>query len=285
MAKTAIPEAVRRGETFVLDPDDLTIITDPSDPFYDPRSELPLDSPEMQWLIESIAEAGRNYSPISVRKNGKHPDGKNVIEVIDGRQRLKAVREINRRYAEVGKEPLLIEAKYMVAAEEKDFIGKMVTMNEARLKTPPSMLSMQIDRYIESGGTYREAERKFFMPEAKLRQFQSIARLCDDVKKAIDECSVSMSAAQKFVDMSVQQQRVTLKQMVDSCEKITAKSVSEKKSSLPGADGGIPAPKNPKVRSRKEIEEMLANPPEQRHSEFYAGWDEALKLVLNQPVV
>ena len=111
MGKTALPEAVRRSDTFILEPDDLTIITDPANPFFDPRSELPIDSPEMQWLIESIMEAGKNYSPISVRKNGKHEDGKNVIEVIDGRQRLKAIREINRRYAEIGKEPLLIEAR------------------------------------------------------------------------------------------------------------------------------------------------------------------------------
>ena len=260
MSKTALPEAIRRSDTFILDVNDITIITDPANPFFDPRSELPLDSPEMQWLIDSIMEAGRNYSPISVRKNGKHPDGKNVIEVIDGRQRTKAIREINRRYAEIGREPLLIEAKYMTATEEKDFIGKMVTMNEARLETPPSMLAMQIDRYIESGGNYKEAERKFFKTEAKLRQLQAIARLCDDVKRAVAEGTASLSAAQQFVDMSVQQQRVTLKQFVESGEKVTAKSVAEKRAVIPCADGGIPAPKVklPRLKSRKEIQARIA---------------------------
>ncbi len=260
MSKTALPEAVRRSDTFLMRPEDLTIIADPANPFYDPRSELPLDSPHMQWLIESIAEAGRNYSPISVRKNGKHPNGKNVIEVIDGRQRLKAIREINRRYAEAGREPLLIEAKYMTAVEEKDFIGKMVTLNEARLETPPSMLAMQIDRFIENKGTYKEAERRFFKPEAKLRQLQAIARLCDDVKKAVDDGAVSLSAAQQFVDMSVQQQRVTLKQIVESGEKVTAKSVAEKRAVMPGEDGGIPAPKVklPRLKTRREIEARIA---------------------------
>lgn len=84
MAKTAIPEAVRRGETFVLDPDDLTIITDPSDPFYDPRSELPLDSPESEIVagytknaaeaIETVLERTRDYM-IGRRAQGGLFDG------------------------------------------------------------------------------------------------------------------------------------------------------------------------------------------------------------------
>lgn len=282
MAKTVIAEFERRQDMFWVREEQLTIITDKANPFYEPRAELPLDSPYMVWLIESIVQEGRILDPLLVRKNGKDEDGIEVIEVVDGRQRLKALREVNRKFAEIGRNPLFVPVQHMSVTEEKDFFRIMATKNECKIKTPHSMLAMQIDRMIESGGTYKEAERAFFMPEHKLREYVKIARLCADVHKAVDEEKVPVSvAAAKFDDMSVQAQRTALKGLIDSGEKITAKRVDEYKRMRSGGDGGIPAPRQVKrTRTRAKIAECLA--ATDRDDEYGRGFKYALKWVLGE---
>ncbi len=282
MAKTVITEYEKRSDVFSVKPEYLTIITDKANPFYEPRAELPLDHPDMQNLIGSIMQEGRVLDPILIRKNGKHDNGDNVLEVIDGRQRLKAVIEINRQYAEISKEPLLIPCQHMGVTEEKDFLRIMATRNECRIKTPPSMLAFQIDRFIESEGTYKEAERAFCLPEAKLREYVKIARLCADVHKAVDSGKVAVSVAStKFEDMSVQAQRTALKELIDSGEKITARRVDEYKRARSGADGGIPAPKKPRMKSRSEIKKAM-EVAQGDDGEYAKGYRGALLWVLGE---
>ncbi len=268
MAKTAVIGFESRGDTFVMNPDRLTIITDKANPFYEPRAELPLDHPKMVYLIESLkAEAADpknkncgNLSDLTIRKNGKDSNGDDVYEVIDGRQRVKAAREINRQYAEMGKEPIFLRCQYKGVTEEKDFLRIMATKNECRIPTPPSMIAIQVDNLIANGGTWKEAERSFAKPEAKLRELVKIARLCEDVHKAVDAGKISVSAATKFEDMTVQAQRTALRELIESGDKITPKQIDEKARTIPCADGGLPPPKvkPPRMKTRREIEARIA---------------------------
>lgn len=267
-SKTAVSEFESRGDAYIMRAERLTVITDKANPFYEPRADLPLDHPKMLWLIESMkAEATDpknrgcgNIDDLLIRKNGKDSNGKDIYEVIDGRQRVKAAREINRQYAEMEKPPIFLSCRYRSVTEEKDFLRIMATRNECRIETPPSMIAIQVDRLIESGGTWKEAERAFAKPEATLRELLKIARLCEDVHKAVDAEKISVSAATKFEDMSVQAQRTALRELLESGEKITPKKAAQKAASTPCADGGIPAPKikPPRLKTRKEIEARIA---------------------------
>lgn len=76
-----------RLNAFSFDPDELVLITDKKHPLYDARVELPL-KPE---FVESIRTHGIGQA-VLIRKD---PDTGKAF-VVDGRQRVKAAREINK---------------------------------------------------------------------------------------------------------------------------------------------------------------------------------------------
>ena len=267
MGKTVVEDYKTRGDYFVMNVDDLEIITDRADPAFEPRAELPLDHPKMVYLMESIAETASrdpqrcgNLTEILIRKNGRNSNGKLIYQVIDGRQRVKVTREINKRNTEAGAESVYLRAKHLSVQEERDFLRIMVTRNECRIGSAPSILAQQIERMIETGNTWKEAERAFAKPEAKLRELMTLTKLCDDVNKAVDAGKISVAAAGKFEDMSVQAQRTALRELLESGEKITPKRAAEKARVTPCADGGLPPPKvkPPRLKTRREIEARIA---------------------------
>jgi hypothetical protein len=99
--KTAID--AKRGNLFLVPPEDITIIgldteDGPEHPLFDERVLLPVD----EALARNIAIHGV-IEPVVIRKNGD-----DVIEVIDGRQRVRSARLANERLEAEGKEPVLV---------------------------------------------------------------------------------------------------------------------------------------------------------------------------------
>ena len=76
-------DANRGVATYNRDPNDLRLIEDKDHPRYDPRVELDLD----QGLVESINVHGV-IEPVVAFKDGPH------VEVLDGRQRVRAARPV-----------------------------------------------------------------------------------------------------------------------------------------------------------------------------------------------
>lgn len=268
MGKTAVTGYEARGDTYSMDPDKLKIITDKADPFYEDRANLPMDSAEMRWLIESMMETAHdpqsrncgNISEVLIRKDGRHSDGTDNLVVVDGRQRVRAAREINREYRELGKEPILVKCTYRLVTNEKDAMKLAMMRNECRIQTPPSVMAIHVDKMIGLGHTWEEIQRTFARPERELRELLKIVSLCDEVRGAVDAGQISVAAAAKLKDMGIQEQRVAIRELMESGERITARKVAEKAASAPCADGGIPPPKAklPKMKTRKEIEARIA---------------------------
>lgn len=78
-----------RLNAFTFDPDDLVLITDKKDPLYDVRVELPL-KPEFVANVKAVGI----IEPVVVRRV------EDRAVVIDGRQRVKAARAINKEAGE-----------------------------------------------------------------------------------------------------------------------------------------------------------------------------------------
>jgi ParB family chromosome partitioning protein len=267
MGKTAVSGYDARGDTYSMDPDKLKIITDKADPFYEDRANLPMDSAEMQWLIESMTETANdpqsrncgNVSEVLIRKDGKHSDGTDNLVVVDGRQRVRAAREINRRYRELGKEPILVKCTYRLVTNEKDAMKLAMMRNECRVQTPPSIMAIHIDKMVGLGHTWEEIQRTFARPEKDLRELLKIVSLCDEVRGAVDAGKISVAAAAKLKDMGIQEQRVAIRELVESGERITAKKAAQRAATAPDADGGIPPPKVklPRPKTRAAIEKRI----------------------------
>ena len=88
-----------RGELLLFDPNTLTIVSDKKHPLYDERATMPVD----ERLVESIMKSGV-LEPVIVRRNGEDEKGRPIVEVVDGRQRVRAAIIANHRIGEQGGE-------------------------------------------------------------------------------------------------------------------------------------------------------------------------------------
>src|SRR5579885_2462085 len=123
--KTTSYGADGRQDLLMFNPDAVTLVTEESHPLYDERVHLPVD----EALVRSIMVRGV-LTPIMVRKNGEK-NGQPIVEAVDGRQRVKAAREANKRLVAEGKMPIRIPA-VTKRGEDKDMAGIMLTTNELR---------------------------------------------------------------------------------------------------------------------------------------------------------
>lgn len=80
-----------RANLTLIEPEALTLIWDQSHPLYDARVELPVDPTSP--LYQDIKARGVE-KPIEVRKNGEK-DGRPILQVIDGRQRVQILLHLN----------------------------------------------------------------------------------------------------------------------------------------------------------------------------------------------
>ena len=119
MAEKTVIDAPR-ANMFMVEPEQLTLVTDENHPLYDPRVHLPVDDN----LVRNIMAFGVK-EPILVRKNGVE------FEVVAGRQRTKAAIEGNKRLAKEGKEPMRVRA-IIERGDEADMFGVMILENELR---------------------------------------------------------------------------------------------------------------------------------------------------------
>lgn len=122
MPKTEKKQALQgsRLNAFSMDPDDLVLITEKTDPLYDARVELPID----EAMVLNIMAVGV-LEPVIVRKRENEPI------VIDGRRRVKHAREANRRLAKAGKETVMVPT-IVRRGDEADAYTVTVSANEFR---------------------------------------------------------------------------------------------------------------------------------------------------------
>lgn len=110
----------KRGVIFSFDPDELVLIEDPKHPLYDVRVTLPLKA----GFVANVAKMGV-IVPVTIRKI----DGRPVV--LDGRQRVKAIRQVNAQRKAEGLEPMRINATERKGGAG-DAFGVTVSANEHR---------------------------------------------------------------------------------------------------------------------------------------------------------
>ncbi len=251
MGKTAFPDANRK-DTFYLPPEAFTIITDPAHELFDERALEPFS----ESLVRSIMAQGQ-LQPITVRRNGKDEAGSNIIEVIIGRGRVKAILEANNRLASVGKPPMKVHFQHIDMSDEKDLLKNIIAENEIRVPDSPSIRARKLNDLIKKGASEAEAATAFGVSVMECKKLMKLMALCKEATDAIDDGKLSISAASKLVGLSRAEQKKLLESLTAGGGKITAERIEESKAAQPGADGGIPAPKKPKCKSRAQIEETL----------------------------
>lgn len=206
-----------RLNAFAVDPDDLTIIgldTDdgPEHPLWDERIRLPVN--ENLGLDLSVLGNTQN---IVVRKNGER------VEVVVGRQRVKAARWVNQQLRARGAEPVKLKAT-VEKGDSARLMGMRIGENRLRHNGGPMAQARELQRYLALGRSLKEAEVTFNAGAETLRLWGLLLDLHDDVQAAVDSEQVSASAAVELARFSQEEQVKLLAELLAS-GKVTAATV------------------------------------------------------------
>lgn len=188
-----ITGAKGRKDVVMFNADDLVIVDKPTGPdgkphpLYDERVNIPVrDS-----LVKSIIKFGVR-DPIEVR-SVVNAAGKSVAEVVDGRQRVRATREANRRIAEEaeknGTEPVYVYVPAMVVNGRNDgtMIDIMVLKNEQRQDDTITVKAAKLQRLLEYGRTMEDCEVLFGVSKDTLENWLQLINMDPEVLKAVNQ--------------------------------------------------------------------------------------------------
>lgn len=260
MAKNSKDAYGASGNTSLLlfDPNALTIVEDPKHPLYDERVDLPLS----ETLIANILHHGRVLQSVSIRKNPE--TGK--VEVVAGRQRVRAVREINRRkkenkaFAEKwGKDPMRVPA-VVERSRESDLMDVMVSENEQRENDSPLVRAEKMRRLLDRGKTEAEIQVLFGVSSATVKNTLALLESSSAVKKAVDSGRISVATAYKLAKLPAPEQKEKVAQLLAEAPATPGKKnkkARKVREIVSGTSGVRSEAKIKELRAQVETEEKI----------------------------
>lgn len=260
MSKTAIDAP--RGNVFLLEPEKLVLVTETDHPLYDPRVH---DDPE-ESLIRNIMVYGV-IEPVIVRVNG------DAVEVVAGRQRVKASIEANKRLYAEGKEKIRIPC-IVRRGQEADLFGVTVSENEQRRDDNPLAKADKAQRLLNMGKTEEDVAIAFGVSTQTIKNWLKLQELSAPVRNAVERGEISATAAGELAGLSGEEQKARMEEMKAAGGKMTvtrAKKAAKGEKSAQGV----------RMKSRKEIEEELKTPFDER-DDYQKGYSHALKWVIGE---
>lgn len=259
MAKTALD--AKRRDIFMLQPEQLTLVTDKNHPLYDPRVENPPD----ESMIANIAVYGV-LEPILVRKNGS------AIEVIAGRGRTKAAIEANKRLLAEGKPSLLIPA-VVKGGSDADLFGILISENEIRRNDSMLIKGSKARKLLNMGYTIQQISVTFGVSRQSIENWLLAEELPEQIKEAIETGDISATAAIQVAEYSRDEQIERIKDIKEKGKKPTVQTMK----SAANSQDNNPLPK---MKTRKEIEKE--NSEWANTTEYTKGYKDALLWVLGE---
>ena len=259
MAKNSIDAYGAAGKSNVLffDPEALTLIVDPAHPLFDRRALLPYD----EAMVRNIRHRGV-LETILVHKD---PETGEVI-VVDGRRRVIAAREANRRLRDEGLPPVMVPA-LPKRGKKAELAGMMVATNEHREHDSPINRAEKMQRLRDLGYDDEQIAAEFRVEPptvaASLRPLDCTAA----VRDALEADQITVSHALKLAKLSPDKQREKVQAVIAAAD---GKEGHEKARAQKAALTGDAAPR---MRTRKQIAAELEKATGERA--------EALRWVLN----
>jgi ParB family chromosome partitioning protein len=259
----------QRTDAFILEPEKLTLVTDPNHPLYDPRVN---DDPD-EALVRNVMVYGV-LEPVLIRRNGER------AEVIAGRGRVKAALEANRRLTAEGKQPIRVPA-ILKRGPDADMYGVLISENECRREDNPLLKSVKAQRLIDMGKSVEEVAIAFGVKRQSVESWLALGDVAQPVRDAVGSGEISATAAVQLRSLPREEQVKTFETLKSEGAKVTVERA--RKAAREGD-----APKKPKMQSREMVEHQLQWISEsdiEINVEFYAGMKNALQWVLGRGAV
>jgi ParB family chromosome partitioning protein len=253
-------------EGYLLDPNDLCIVgidsTDDSLGFLsDPRNELPLPDE----FIKNIMVYGV-ASPVVATKIG------DKLVVVDGRQRVKAAREANRRLIEEGKAPQRIK---VLPRKGQDFelFGVSLSLNEHRTDDCIVDRAAKAQRFINMGRSVDEAALAFGVTDQAINQWLKILELAPAVQDFIRHGKLAVITAMKLLKLTPDEQVAAATKLVEAAEHKGKRATNR---DMDKQNGTTVAP------PKRLVTKLLEAPPEKLPPDLSPGFLKGIKWMLGQ---
>ncbi|MDN7419543.1 ParB/RepB/Spo0J family partition protein [Burkholderia dolosa] len=239
MAKNSIDAYGAAGKSNVLffDPDTLTLITDPAHPLFDRRALLPYD----EAMVRNIRHRGV-LETILVHKD---PETGEVI-VVDGRRRVIAAREANRRLRDEGLAPIMVPA-LPKRGKQAELAGMMVATNEHREHDSPINRAEKMQRLRDLGYDDEQIAAEFRVEPPTVAASLRLLDCTAAVRDALEADQITVSHALKLAKLSPDEQREKVKLLIAAAE---GKQGHERSRAQKAALTGDAAPR---MRTRKQV--------------------------------
>lgn len=183
-----------KGDLLRFLPEQLTVVKKRGHDLFDENAFLSYK----EDLVESILAYGV-LDPVKFRENGRREDGSLILEVVDGRKRVLATIEANKRRAADGREPILIPAlPHRLAGDAKIAQAILITSNELRYPDPPSTRANKAARLEAAGETVENIALAFGISVTETKHLLSLAGLDAKSKAAIDAGTLPLHTAKKL---------------------------------------------------------------------------------------
>ena len=257
MAKQSLTGATR-SNLFKLDPSDerikiVGIDTDDKStndhPLWDRRVLLPVD----EALVLNMMVYGM-IDPVKIRREG------DIYVVVDGRQRLRACREANKRLLAEGKEG--IRAKLLIERGDDAFMyGVMVSANENRQDDDIMVKAEKANTLMAMGKSMKETAVAFGVTEQAVRNWLAMLELSPEVKAKVKSGVIAASAAAKLAPLGRDEQIEALKEMEEAGTVTTAQAAAQtrrRRARKEGKDETKAASLAPKKRQVKKLLDFVA---------------------------
>lgn len=236
MKKQALP--FKRRSSYQAPPEALHLETDPNQRHYDPRVHYPPVERDVTWMTDHGVQI-----PVVVEKDVE----RDLIVVVDGRQRVINLREANRRLAADGKDTHLIPVVVKKGSPTFLFEVEVVT-NEHRQGDNPVVQAFKMKQYLSMErkdakegelNTVDDAAALWGVTDRTVRNRLYLLDLCEEVQQAVIEGSITVSRAISLRGLPKAEQKKALKKK--PAPKAKAKRPSAKKvERVLGVNGKLP---------------------------------------------
>jgi ParB family chromosome partitioning protein len=240
MAKNSIDAYGALGKSNVLyfDPEALVLVTDEASPLYDPRVHLPVSEP----LVLNIKALGV-LQAITVAKNPET----GAVEVVAGRQRVKAAREANRRLRAEGCEPVQVPALPRKGTDGTMLQSVMVSENELREADTPIGRAEKMARLQARGRSDADLAVIFGCTVATVRATLALLEAPAAVRDAVQAGAIGVTQAKKLAKLAPAEQRAKVAELAAVAATSTGHDKARKQRAV------IEPTAQPRMRSRAEV--------------------------------
>lgn len=183
----------------MVDPAELTVITDKTHPLYDDRVLLPWDDD----IVKGIMRYGVRDAVECVR------DGKALV-IVDGRQRRTNTIEANRRLLELGK-PIVKVRVRIVRFNANDSQDLLNLKNEHRQSDSLMIRARKMQQMIDHGKSKEEVRMIFRINNVTtLNRHLSLNSLCTEAATAFERGDINAVTAYELAPLSYEEQMKAL---------------------------------------------------------------------------